>query len=119
MNYNSVYIRTLLEKIGFKKIYVIEERAKCILFLALYNDVQYLIAVINGDYSIYSKVVPADLLIETYWNCNYVLYTPQGLYVFAKNVEELVNKIITIVMKYDKTYYYNTSSTFLPSKQTD
>ncbi|MEM1541557.1 MAG: hypothetical protein QW101_01800 [Ignisphaera sp.] len=114
MNYNSVYIRTLLEK-SFKKVYVIEEGARCILFLALHNNAQYLITVINGDYSIYSKVVPADLLIETYWNCNYVLYTPQGLYAFAKNVEELINKIIAIVMKYDKAYHHSTS---LHSEQT-
>lgn len=105
LSHDPISMKILLEKSGFMKVYTVYENPICTLFLVVYNENQYLVAVVKGERSIYSKVVPADTLIEIYWKCEYVIYyTPQGLYAFADNINDLVNKVIRIVKKYEKTF---------------
>lgn len=100
--YDSVSIKKLLTNAGINKAYIIDENLYCTLFLGIYNDQQYIILIAKGTHSFYSKIVPASTVLETYWRCNYITYVPEGLYVFAKSVEELINKIMKIIEKYQK-----------------
>uniref|UniRef100_A0A7C2VL56 Uncharacterized protein n=1 Tax=Ignisphaera aggregans TaxID=334771 RepID=A0A7C2VL56_9CREN len=95
-------IRNTLINSGFEKIYTIDENPWCILLLGIYGGNQYLILLAKGDLSWYSKVVPAANVLEPYWRCNYIVYVPEGLYVFADNAPTLVEKIISLVKKFSR-----------------
>lgn len=92
-------LKELLIAAGVKKVFVIDENTHGVLLLGVCNDSQYLISISKGTYAWYSKIVPAHMVLEIYWKCKYILYVPEGLYVFANNVNELVSKIIRVIGK--------------------
>lgn len=95
-----VEIKGVLRSLGIGRVYVVDEDLNQYLLLGLYSDKQYLILIARGNHAWYSKILPADVVLEPYWRCSYVAYVPEGLYVFAKTVSELGNKIVKVLERY-------------------
>lgn len=99
---DSAEIKNILRSLGIEKAYIVDEDLGCYLLLGFYAGKQYLILVAKGNHAWYSKIVPADDVFEPYWKCSYVVYVPEGLYVFAKTISELSTKISRALEKYRK-----------------
>lgn len=95
-------LRDVLKNRDLGRIYVVDESSHCVVFLVVRNCNQYLVAVFRGTNSWYSKVVPAHMVFEPYWKCYYLQYSPEGLYSFAENVSDLVDKVIRVLEKYQR-----------------
>lgn len=100
--YDSATIKRKLAEIGIEKLYIVDEDVDCVLFLGIYRDQQFLILVSRGKFSWYSKIVPANIVLEPYWNCKHIIYVPEGLYVFADDIEELTKCITEVLKRYSK-----------------
>lgn len=96
-------IHSMLLKSGIEKVYVMEEKTACILTLAIYEGDKYLILITKGKYSWYSKIVPAERVLETYWRCNYLTYFPEGLYTFSDSINGLIEGIVKVLKKYQNS----------------
>lgn len=99
---NSTEIKNVLRSLGLEKIYIVDENLNCYLLLGFYTSKQYLILIAKGNYAWYSKIAPADVILEPYWRCSYVVYVPEGLYVFARTILELATKISKVLEKYQR-----------------
>lgn len=109
---DSAVIKHKLAEIGVEKLYVVDEEIDCVLFLGVHRDHQFLILVSKGKFSWYSKIVPANIVLEPYWNCKHVIYVPEGLYVFAEDIEELVKRITKVLEKYRRLRSGNLTVTY-------
>ncbi|MEM1526851.1 MAG: hypothetical protein QW775_04310 [Ignisphaera sp.] len=107
--YDSATIKRKLAEIGIEKLYIMYEDVDCALFLGIHGYQQFLILVSKGKFSWYSKIVPANIVLEPYWNCEHITYVPEGLYVFAEDIEELTKYIIKVLEKYSKLKNYNST----------
>lgn len=92
----------MLKNRGLGRIYVVDESSHCVVFLVVRDYNQYLVAIFRGASSWYSKVVPAHIVFEPYWKCHYLQYSPEGLYSFAENVSDLVDKVARVLEKYQR-----------------
>jgi hypothetical protein len=92
-------IRCKLSSLGMTRLYIADKNFNKVLFLGVYLDHQFLILIAKGENSWYSKVVFADELLEPYWRCEYIIYVPEGLYTFARDLDELANKIVDTINK--------------------
>lgn len=99
---DSAEIRKVLKFVGVEKVYVVDEDLNNQLLLGFYAGKQYLILIAKGRYAWYSKIVPAEIVLEPYWKCNYIIYIPEGLYAFARNISELSTKISKILERYQR-----------------
>ncbi len=75
-----------------EKAATVEETAECRL-VACESKRLFLIAFSEYIDWVYAKIIPEYGLPLDKWHCGYVYYTPYGLYVFAKSLDELVRKI--------------------------
>lgn len=92
-------LKSLLSSLGIEKIYVVDRDPSRVLILGICSNHQFLILVAKGENSWYSKIVFANEVLELYWKCEYITYVPEGLYVFAKDLNELANKIVNTLNK--------------------
>lgn len=87
-------IKNMLISRGFQKVYIVEKDLQCVLFLCVYSNRNYLIAFYQGDITVYSKLSDPTNISSLYWKCKYLKYIPNGLYVFAQNIESLIDKVL-------------------------
>ena len=78
-----------------KKAGVIEEKGECKLVYceAGVDGPNILIALSTYDGFIYAKAVPEHAIPAHMWHCSDIYYTPYGLYMFARDEDELIEKI--------------------------
>ena len=90
---NTIY-QYLFEKYGkfFNKV-LKEKQHPFNVYLLVKNSKGLIICVIENthDHYIYGKV--ASLEEVMLWDCNYVLESPQGLFLFAKTINEFLVKL--------------------------
>jgi len=93
---NTEYLVNKLKEIGFSRAKLVRSEANCNLLITEILDEQFLISVRKGAISnkLIAKIVPAYTLPYRYWSCIYLEYTPQGLYAFADNENELANQLL-------------------------
>ena len=84
--------KEVLLRSGFcKKAMVAEEGSECVLYYCD-RSLPLLIAFSTYENWVYAKLV-AERLVKPYmWHCSDVFFNPYGLYVFARSLEELVEK---------------------------
>ena len=82
----------LLSRAICSKAIAVESSGLCTL-LFCESKINILIAFSTYNSWVYIKAVPELAVQPHMWHCNEVYYTPYGLYVFAKNLEELVEKL--------------------------
>lgn len=92
-------LRSFLISLGVEKLYIVDKNLDKVLLLGIYAGHQFLILIAKGEHLWYSKIVFADILFEPYWRCEYIIYVPEGLYVFAKDLKELTINIIKTLNK--------------------
>ena len=76
-----------------EKVVELEHTSDCTLLVCKDGDTATLIALSSYKDWVYAKAVPQEAVSINYWSCNYIFYTPFGLYVFAKNEKDLVEKL--------------------------
>ncbi len=86
-------VKEVLLRAGMEKVFIEEVNYECVLALGTCEGRELLIMVIQGVHAVYAKVLPAENLPSPYWRCNYVEYTPIGLYTFASSLDELSEKL--------------------------
>ncbi|MET1102215.1 MAG: hypothetical protein ABWW69_07065 [Pyrodictiaceae archaeon] len=88
-------LKKILEEKGVcRSLVEVERGGSCILYACKRGDKPLvLIAVANHNDWVYARLVPELGAPPDYWHCNYIYYTPYGLYAFARSLEELVEKI--------------------------
>ncbi len=88
-------VRKLLKERGMcSKIGVVEEKPGCTLLYCDGGD-GVLIAVSEHDGWVYVKMVAEGSVKPYMWHCDELLYTPYGVYAFARGVDELVSKLVS------------------------
>jgi len=90
---SSDKVKEILLRIGVEKVLVEESSYDCVLTLTLYKGREMLVAIMQGGHAVYAKIVPAESTPLQYWRCGYIEYIPMGLYTFAKDLNELANKL--------------------------
>ena len=90
---SSDKVKEILLQIGVEKVLIEESSYDCILALTLYKGREVLVAIMQGGHAVYAKIVPAESTPLQYWKCRYIEYIPMGLYAFAKNLNELADKL--------------------------
>jgi len=81
-----------LLKSGFcGKAVVAEEGGECVLYYCD-RSLPLLIAFSTYGNWVYAKLVAERLVRPYMWHCSDVFFNPYGLYVFARSLEELVEK---------------------------
>jgi hypothetical protein len=73
-----------------------EERDDCDFYVAEIGQSVYLIAVYRGKNAIYARI-STPYVGE--WDCRWVMYSPAGLFAFAKSEEELKSAVKSKLMK--------------------
>ncbi|RLG84361.1 MAG: hypothetical protein DRO40_01615 [Thermoprotei archaeon] len=84
-------IKAVLGK-DFEKILYEEQNGFSAIILLKDREKGFLVCVKKTPITYYAKVMKLDNLM--FWNCIYSLEDPRGLFVFAKEVEELVKFIV-------------------------
>ncbi|MCS7111760.1 MAG: hypothetical protein N3E36_07050 [Sulfolobales archaeon] len=92
-------LRRMLTKVGFEKTYLIEEAPNCSIYMGIYRDREFIIAVFKGTSSFYAKIIPATLVSTSHWQCNYIKYSPMGWYVFSDSIDDLVKRLGEKILK--------------------
>ncbi len=82
--------------LGVDKVILQESSQDCEFYVVEYKSRSFLLAVYRGKWATYAKIA---LPYVGDWNCEWILYTPAGLFVFSSNEDELKLKIRESLMK--------------------
>ena len=89
---------TVLSKddLGVDKVILEESSEACDFYIVEYKSRNFLLAVYKGKWAYYAKIA---LPYTGDWNCEWILYTPAGLFVFSRDENELKLKIRESLLK--------------------
>jgi len=77
---------------------IVEEQGPYTLLLLSRNEEEYIVCISRGDEYIYSKIARADTV--SWLDCRELEYDPRGLYVFARDPREFIEKTLAKMEKY-------------------
>ncbi len=89
----SMLAKLLQEKGVCSSTVELESSGECILYACRGGGRVTLVVVSRHKDWVYAKAVPEEGLPAHMWHCDQVYYTPYGLYVFGKTVEEVAEKL--------------------------
>jgi len=77
---------------------IVEEQGLYTLLLLSRNEEEYIVCISRGSEYIYGKIARADTM--PWLDCRELEYDPRGLYVFARDPREFVEKTLVKMEKY-------------------
>ncbi len=92
-------VDVLLDRVcnEFKKLFsrVFKERQNGYYMIVAIGDHGdgYIVCISGRRDYVYAKIVYSKDAL--FWNCTYVLESPRGLFIFSKNVDEFIEKLIS------------------------
>ncbi|RLG78149.1 MAG: hypothetical protein DRO12_00340 [Thermoprotei archaeon] len=89
----------LAKAYGFE-VKKMSEGTACEIFMVKKDDRVFVVAAYIGSYKgFYTKIVLLEHVPVSYWSCENLMYVPHGLYAFADDEKELVEKTLTKINK--------------------
>ncbi len=89
-----VFAEKLREKGFCSKTGIVDSTPECGLLVCSKGEDVYLVAIAAYGEWLYARITPEYGLPPDKWYCSHVYYTPYGLYVFEKSLEQLVSRLM-------------------------
>jgi len=86
-------VELLKQKHFCDKASVEQKSSECTLIVCVKRGNLYLISLSSYRDWLYARIVPEYGMPVGGWTCSQTYYTPYGLYVFSKSIDELVEKM--------------------------